>query len=192
MLGAVDWSILPPLGLRQQAQRLPWEQGCSPLHRHRICAPVLCPYNRVDLFSANGGDLADFGTYPCLLKGRQTIQPWNYFLPADLHFLAGSRGHAVTSLFFDHTMHARGSVNNRHSVPPRDARRCRGRAGKALSCRGQPSPGPGLGAGPGPGCGAELPAAFPSWCRPLAGWEAGKRCWGSLGNLIPVEEGKTK
>lgn len=43
---------------------------------------------------------------------------------------------------------------------------------------------------PVPVPGAELPAAFPGRCRPLAGCLAGGRRWGASGNLIPMEEDK--
>lgn len=39
----------------------------------------------------------------------------------------------MSSLSFEHMLHAKGSVNSGRSVPGRDARRCRGWAGEARS-----------------------------------------------------------
>lgn len=90
----------------------------------------------------------------CCKEGRR-FSPEIIFCPR-IYIFWRAAGGMQRPLSLDRTMLARGSVNNRHSMPARDAWRCRGRAGKALSCRGQRSPGPGPspGHGPGPGFGA--------------------------------------
>lgn len=76
----------------------------------------------------------------------------------------------MSSSSFEHTLRAKGSVKSRRWAPGRDARRCGGRAVRRGAAAGSSALAPWCGAARG---GAELPAAFPSGCRPLAGCGAG-------------------